>query len=81
MNIERGIERGRNTKSGEQRFRARYFVGYDATGKRVYRARSFATLEEARQWYILRRLDREPSPNADLEQQRWDRYDPAGARG
>lgn len=32
------------------RFRARYFQGYDAKGKRVYPARTFDTEREAREW-------------------------------
>lgn len=32
------------------RFRARYFQGYDANGKRVYPAKTFDTEREAREW-------------------------------
>lgn len=42
------------------RFRARYFQGYDAKGKRVYPARTFDTEREARDWRNIELTSRTP---------------------
>lgn len=70
----RGTRRLPDTKDGEPRFMGRYFAGYSATGKRIYRARTFSTEDEARQWYLQHRKDSEPSANANTARpERWAR--------
>jgi hypothetical protein len=70
-----------NTRKGEPRFQARYFVGYSQVGKRIYRSRTFSSASEAQEWYAHHRRDRAPSPNADLIwPEKWNRSSYTAAR-